>query len=119
MKERTSVLIFCLSPSFTTNSLLDTPEGGKRSSEIVFQLFLNTNTGNRFTFDNLRLTFLVPMQCTCNFGLLLCFHTTYCETYSFMTDGYGIFEMRTHFFVRAVHMKGGGGHVCIIVESEG
>ena len=39
-------------------------------------------------------------------GVFLCFHTTGCEAYSFMTDGYGILNARTD--VGACHTHEGG-----------
>ena len=35
-----------------------------------------------------------------------CFHTTVCEDYSFTTDGYDMFNVRTQIWVRAVHTRG-------------
>ena len=35
-------------------------------------------------------------------------HTTFCEAYSFTTDGYGIFNVRTHLLDACVHTKGAG-----------
>ena len=47
-------------------------------------------------------------------------HTTVCQAYSFTTDGYGIFNVRNTFRVRAVHTKGGRHkQVCTRVDSEG
>ena len=48
-----------------------------------------------------------------NFFCFVCagfsrFHTTGCEAYSFTTDGFGIFNVRSN-WVRAVHTKGGSG----------
>ena len=37
-----------------------------------------------------------------------CFHTTVCEAYSFKTDGYGIFNVRTHVGACRTHEGGSG-----------
>ena len=53
-----------------------------------------------------------------------CLHTTGCEAYSFTTDGYGIFNVRTCIYylgVCRVHTKEGQAYkqVCTRVDSEG
>ena len=45
------------------------------------------------------------------YAVLLCDHTNGCEAYSFTTDGYGIFIVRTHFCLCRTHERGGGGEV--------
>ena len=88
--------------------------------------------------------FLVPVQCTgnsgcCPLGKLAaivqrystvfvfpcvqcfrqCFHTTGGEAYSFTTDGYGIFKMRTYLGACRAHegvgvgVSRGGGHTSL------
>ena len=57
-------------------------------------------------------------------AMFSCFYTTGCEMYSFTTDGYVIFNVRTaQIWVRAVHTherKSGTKQVCIArVDSDG
>ena len=50
-----------------------------------------------------------------------CFHTTDCDAYSFTTDGYGIFNVRTHLGACRTHEQGSGTSKsqCTRVDSEG
>ena len=40
------------------------------------------------------------------YAVFLCDHTTGCEAYSFTTDGYGIFNMRTNLGAYSTHEGG-------------
>ena len=101
------------------------------------------------TLDYIRLdNCFVPMQCTGNtvcfrrgkragrqsaalpsFFIILCFcvrtfscfHTTVCEAYSFATDGYWIFNVRTHLGACRTHewRSGTSKSICTRVDSEG
>ena len=56
-------------------------------------------------------------------AIFSCFHTTDFEAYSFATDGYEIFNVRTHLGTCLTHEGGGGGvrhkRVCLRVDLEG
>ena len=41
-------------------------------------------------------------------AVFLCDHTTGCEAHSFMTDGYGIFNVRTHLGTSQTYEGGSG-----------
>ena len=41
------------------------------------------------------------------YAVFLCDHTTGCEAYSFMTDGYGIFNVRTNLGACSIYTKWG------------
>ena len=64
--------------------------------------------------------FFLPFVPLCT--MFFCFHTTGCEVCTFMTDGSGIFSMRTNVGACRIH-EGGGKvrhkQVCTKVDSEG
>ena len=96
--------------SIQFNSTLITPQGA-----IAFGLVTGTcPTGNSGCFPfgkaNSHSTALpcfvfcfLPVSAT-----LSCFHTTGCGAYSFTTDGYGIFNVRTHLGACRTHEGGSG-----------
>ena len=47
-----------------------------------------------------------------------CFHTTDCEAYSFTTDGYEIFNVRTHVGACCIHTKGGEAQTSLHKQSK-